>query len=94
MKGMCGTKRLVCFALSGLPFLTACVPGALAEADLFRPFRADVLRSWIPRATLHGFAVALCPGLICSGPFEATTMIEPDELENTLVRITVTLRLS
>ena len=42
---------------------------------MFRPFRADLPRYSLPRATLHGFAVALCPGLICFGPFGAKIRI-------------------
>ena len=42
---------------------------------MFRPFRADLLWHLLPRAALHGFAVALCPGLICFGPFGAKIRI-------------------
>ena len=46
---------------------------------MFRPFRADLLRYSLPNATLHGFTVALCPGLICFDPFGARNTLETDD---------------
>ena len=37
------------------------------------PFQG--LRGRLPRAALGGFAAALCPGLVCSGPFGAMTAV-------------------
>ncbi len=38
---------------------------------LWRPFRAWGAWDYLPRASLHGCAVSLCPGLTCLCPFGA-----------------------